>query len=118
MIQIAPQMKAYIAIEPIDFRKGIDSLVGLCKYVLDSDPFSGYLFLFTNKRKVGIKILVYDEQGFWLCYKRLSRGSMVWWPESLSERKYELSILELRSILMNIDPSGLKYQDFKKVLRP
>ncbi len=79
MIQITPQMRILLAVEPVDFRKGIDGLAGICRRVLKPDPFSGYAFVFRNKRGTAIKILVYDGQGFWLCHKRLSTGRFRWW---------------------------------------
>jgi transposase len=39
MIQIVPQMRILVAVEPVDFRNGIDGLVRLCKQKLGSDPF-------------------------------------------------------------------------------
>ena len=69
MIQITPQMRILLAVAPADFRKGIDGLAGVCRRVLGSDPFSGYVFVFRNRRATAIKILVYDGQGFWLCQK-------------------------------------------------
>jgi transposase len=80
MLQITPQMKILIAVEPADFRKGIDGLVRLCKDSLGQDPFAGAVFVFRNRRGTAIKALVYDGQGFWLCHKRLSEGRFGWWP--------------------------------------
>ena len=60
MIQISPQMRILVAVKPVDFRKGIDGLAGICRSVLKSDPFSGYVFVFRNRRGTAIKILVYD----------------------------------------------------------
>ncbi len=80
MIQIAPQMRILVAIEPADFRKGIDGLARLARDELASDPFSGWIFVFRNRKATAVKILVYDGQGFWLCYKRLSRGRFRFWP--------------------------------------
>ena len=54
-------------------RKGIDSLARLCQEKLQSDPFSGGLFVFRSRRGTSIRVLVYDGQGFWLAQKRLSR---------------------------------------------
>ena len=82
MLQITPQMKILVAVEPADFRKGIDGLVWLCKDTLGQDPFAGTVFVFRNRRGTAIKVLVYDGQGFWLCHKRLSEGRFRWWPSA------------------------------------
>jgi transposase len=97
MIQITPQMRILVAVEPADFRKGIDGLAGLCRSELDSDPFSGAVFVFRNRRRSAVKVLVYDGQGFWLCQKRLSIGRFRFWPEDSGGVKlleaHELSVL-------------------------
>lgn len=80
MIQITPQMHVVAAVEPVDFRRGIDGLARLCKDVLKHDPFNGWMFVFRNRSATALKILVYDGQGFWLCHKRLSSGRFRWWP--------------------------------------
>lgn len=82
MLQITPQMKILVAVEPADFRKVIDGLVRLCKESLGHDPFAGSVFVFRNRRGTAIKVLVYDGQGFWLCHKRLSEGRFRWWPSA------------------------------------
>ena len=61
MIQITPQMRVLVAIEPVDGRKGIDSLARLCQDKLQADPFSGCLFVFRSRRGTSIRILVYDS---------------------------------------------------------
>ena len=71
MIQITPQMRVVVAVEPADFRKGIDGLARLCKEALGHDPFGGWVFVFRNRRATAVKVLVYDGQGFWLCHKKL-----------------------------------------------
>ena len=50
MIQITPQMRILVAVEPVDFRKGIDGLAALCRQVLASDPLGGALFVFCSQR--------------------------------------------------------------------
>jgi transposase len=74
MLQITPQTRILVAVEPVDFRRGIDGLAGLCRALLSSDPFSGTVFVFTNRSRSALKLLYHDGQGFWLCHKRLSRG--------------------------------------------
>ena len=97
MIQVTPQMRVLVAIEPVDFRKGIDGLAQVCKAELSDDPFSGVVFVFGNKKRTAIKVLVYDGQGFWLCQKRLSRGRFQFWPHGTSAAKsleaHELQVL-------------------------
>ena len=82
MLQIAPQMKILVAVEPADFRRGIDDLARLCQESLQHDPFVGAVFVFRNRKATALKLLMYDGQGFWLCHKRLSRGRFPWWPSA------------------------------------
>jgi len=49
--------------EPVDFRKGIDGLAAICRQVLRADPFSGTCFVFGNRTRTAIKVLIYDGQG-------------------------------------------------------
>ena len=60
MIQVVPQLKILLSIEPVDFRKGVDALAALCQHHLAQDPFSGSLFVFRNRRGTALKLLVYD----------------------------------------------------------
>ena len=60
MIQITPQMKILVAIESVDFRRGIDGLAALCRSVLSSDPFSGTAFVFRSRSGKLVRVLVYD----------------------------------------------------------
>ncbi|HEY4378791.1 MAG TPA: IS66 family insertion sequence element accessory protein TnpB [Acidobacteriaceae bacterium] len=85
MLALTPQMRILVAVEAVDFRKGIDSLAELCRAKLDVDPFSGSVFVFRSRRATSIKILVYDGQGFWLATKRLSKGRFRWWPRGAGE---------------------------------
>jgi transposase len=53
-------MRILVAVEAVDGRKGIDSLAQLCQEKLQTDPFSGCLFVFRSRRGTAIRILVYD----------------------------------------------------------
>ena len=81
MLQVTPQMRVLVAVEPVDGRKGIDSLAQVCKEQLADDPFSGCLFVFRTRSGQTLKILAYDGNGFWMAQKRLSRGRFRWWPD-------------------------------------
>src|ERR1700732_142669 len=97
VIQITAQMRVLVAIERVDGRKGIDSLVRLCQEKLAEDPFSGCVFVFRSRSGTSIRLLSYDGQGYWLAQKRLSRGKFVWCPEGSGAAKsleaYEAQLL-------------------------
>jgi transposase len=102
MIQITPQMRILMCVDPIDFRKGIDGLAASCK-LLELDPFSGYLFVFRNKSGTSLKVITYDGQGFWCCHKRLSKGKFRWWPNA-DKPLHPLAAHELQALLWNKEP--------------
>jgi transposase len=114
MIQITPHMRILVAAAAVDFRKGIDGLIRLCRTVLSADPFSGTLFVFTNKSRQALRILVYDGQGFWMCHKRLSQGTFAW-PEG--DGSVCLCAQQLQMLLWNTDPRQIKLKPpWKKIL--
>jgi len=104
VIQITPQMRILLAVEPADFRKGIDGLAQLCRQRLQTDPLCGAMFVFSNRRRQALKILVYDGQGFWLCQKRLSQGRFGWWPQA-GNPTASLAAHQLQLLLWNGNPS-------------
>ena len=106
MIQITPQMRILLAVEPADFRKGIDGLAQLCRQRLRADPLSGAMFVFSNKRRKALKILVYDGQGFWLCQKRLSAGRFSWWPPNRGYASARVDVHQLQLLLWNGNPQS------------
>lgn len=104
MIQITPHMRIWVAVEPMDFRAGIDGLVAACRRRLQADPFSGALIVFRNRARTAIKVLVYDGQGFWMCHKRLSSGHFAFWPDAQTPTR-TLQACELQVLLMGGDPT-------------
>lgn len=113
MIQITPQMRIMIARTPVDFRKGIDGLAAVCRLKLESDPFSGTVFVFANKSRTALRLLIYDGQGFWLCHKRLSKGRFSW-----DFTRSTLSARELQQLVWNMDPRKLpETPDFRPLVK-
>jgi transposase len=98
-------MRILAAVEPVDFRRGIDGLSRVCREALRSDPFLGTVFLFRNRRATSIKLLVYDGQGFWLCHKRLSKGRFRFWPSG-GEGRRRLEAHQVQLLLSGGDPAA------------
>jgi transposase len=110
MLQLTPQSRVFVAIEPADFRRGIDGLAALCRQQLREDPFTGAIFVFRNRRGTALKLLCYDGQGFWLCQKRFSQGHLCWWPNS-AQASQRLSARELQILLWNGNPEDAGMAD-------
>lgn len=105
-MQLTPQMRILVCIEPADFRRGIDGLARMCRETLSADPMSGGVFVFRNRRATAIKILAYDGQGFWLCQKRLSQGKFRYWPSRNGSVKRQLLVHELQVLLAAGNPES------------
>ena len=105
MITITPQMRVLVAVEPVDFRAGIDGLAQRCRAILHEDPFQGTVFVFRSRSHTAIKLLIYDGQGFWLCHKRLSQGHFRYWPQAADGVVSERLAHEVQVLLSAGDPT-------------
>lgn len=118
MLQVTPHMRILVCMQPVDFRKGIDGMAAVCRNLLEQDPHSGTLFLFRNRTRCNIRILMYDGQGFWLCTKRLSKGKFCWWPESPAVSTH-IQSWDLQTLLGNGNPSMAAFgKDWRKIEKP
>ena len=105
MIQLWPQMRIFVFPEHVDFRNGIDGLIGIAKGRVKEDPFGGAIFLFCNRNRTAFKAVVYDGQGFWLFMKRLSEGKFKYWPKSQEDKNHvHLLSREISVLMWNGDP--------------
>ena len=110
MLQLSPQTRIFLAIEPVDFRKGIDGLAAVCRRALGANPLEGAVYVFRNRSGTALKILFYDGQGFWLCMKRLSQGRFHWWPHH-EGASVHLAARELQVLLWNGHPDQARMAD-------
>jgi transposase len=94
--------KIYLAVKPVDMRKSFNGLWSEASEQLKEDPFSGALFVFTNKRRDRIKVLYWDGSGVWICAKRLEKGRFTW-PNGSDSRKLSLTGQSLGMLLDRID---------------
>lgn len=102
MFGLGPATKIYIAIEPVDMRKGFDGLHGLVRDRLGQDPLSGHLFLFANRSRTRLKVLVWDGSGLWVCAKRLEKGRFLW-PAATGGNCLVMGSGELALLLNGLD---------------
>ena len=98
----------YFYRKPIDFRCGIDGLCLLISNKLKNNPCSGNIFIFRNKVNDRLKILYYENNGFWLLYRRLEQGKLKY-PE-IQDITMNITVQQLQWLL-----SGLEILDHKIV---
>jgi transposase len=63
-----------MATQPVDGRKGMDSLAAIARSVFGHDPFEGHLYIFFSKRCDRVRIVYWDRNGFAMWTKRLEKG--------------------------------------------
>lgn len=74
MVNLSSGSRYYLWREPVDMRKSFDGLQGLVTGQMGRDALSGEVFIFMNRRRDQVKMLVWDRSGFVIYYKRLERG--------------------------------------------
>jgi transposase len=117
MLALSPSQRILLAVHAVDFRKGIDGLIGLCRQQLGENPLLGTLFVFTNRRRTALKLLIYDGQGFYLILKRFSQGRLRWWPDG-SQPCHELAARELAILLWNGHPQQAAWAPLWRPVSP
>ncbi|SRR5690606_19998427 len=75
MLSLSSSCRYFIYRKQADMRKGFDGLSGLVRDGLGKDPLSGDVFIFFNRRRTQVKMLLWERDGFSIYYKRLERGS-------------------------------------------
>ena len=101
MIVPSSSFKIFLAMQPVDFRKGIDGLVNYVAENFDLDPFSGAFFVFRSKGRNKMKIVMWDGTGLVLIYKRIE-GKGFYWP-SLVDGTLSLTKAQFEALFEGID---------------
>ena len=78
MLKLSEHTPVFLACGDTDMRKSINGLSFLVQNSFELDPFEKALFVFCNKQRNRLKILTWDDNGFWLHLKRLERGRFKW----------------------------------------
>lgn len=113
MLTLPASVRIYVAADAVDLRRGFDGLAATTRSIIRQDPLSGHLFVFLNRRRNRIKLLVWDRTGYLLVYKRLERGTfhLPTEPEA-GQSHVELDAGDLALML-----EGVELRDAKRLKR-
>ena len=103
MFGLTTATRVFVAPGATDMRKGFDGLFGLVRDALGEDPLSGHLFLFANRDRTRVKVLVFDGSGLWVCSKRLEKGRFAWPKATEGQSRIAMRAEELTMLLSGID---------------
>lgn len=100
MILLPRSVRVYVATAPANLRQSFEGLSNQVRGVLSLDPLSGHVFLFLNRRRTQVKMLVFTRGGFTIVHKRLERGRFTF-PERVSSyaTRVEIDAHELAMLL-------------------
>lgn len=96
--------RIHLATEPVNLQLSIDGLCARVRGTLASDPLSGHLFVFYNRRRTALKCLYWDTGGFCVLYKRLSRGTLSL-PTVQGGKAQVLSATQFAALFEGVDVS-------------
>ena len=104
MLNLTPTTRVFVCLGDTDMRKSFDTLASIVCDSMKGDPLSGSLFAFCNRHKNRVKILYFDGSGYWVCAKRLEKGTFAW-PKigAGGTVSMEYSSTQLAMLLMGID---------------
>lgn len=108
MLPVLSRFNFYLCAQPTDMRKSFDGLSGLVTSAMARDPLSGDVYVFFNRRRDRLKLLVWDRTGFWIFYKRLERGTFQLPSHLANHTALEVPYDELMMIIEGIDLSSIK----------
>ena len=104
MMLLPRAVKVYFAAEPANLRRSFDGLSNEVRQTLRLDPLSGHVFIFLNRRRNQVKLLLWTRGGFTIVHKRLERGTFAFARELTGDAKcVPIDVHELGMLLEGID---------------
>ena len=108
MLSLPPTIRIWLSAQPADLRKSFDTLAALVRDGLRGDPLSGDIFVFRNKAADRIKLLVWEEDGYAIWYKRLEIGTFRFPAAGDDSPQIEIRAADLIMLLAGVDLSSVK----------
>lgn len=106
--------RIFLVAGPTEMRKSFNGLAGIVREKLGEDPMSRDRFLFCNRSKNRLKVLIYDEAGVWVLAKRLDRGTFAWPVADTSDVKVEYREEQLALLLRGFDAHELRPRRWRR----
>ncbi len=104
MLLLSRAVHVYVATAPCNLKKSFEGLTNEVRQVLAKDPLSGHVFVFLNRRKTQVKLLLWTRGGFTIVTKRLERGTFTFPARVTAEASsVEVDVHELSMLLEGID---------------
>jgi len=112
LLSFGGRVRVFLAAEPMDLRRGFDGLAAATRQIVQTDPLSGHVFAFVNRRRNRMKLLIWEPSGYWLLYKRLEKGrfNMPHAPRP-GQRHLVLGPADLMLMLEGIDLRGARRRE-------
>lgn len=107
MLSFSSKQRYFLYGPPTDMRKGFAGLSGLVRQHIKHELLSGDVFIFINRRRDRIKLLMWDVTGFALYYKQLERGTFEL-PQAAQGGTLELGWSDLAMLLEGIELKSAK----------
>jgi len=106
VILLPRSVRVYVATAPANLRQSFEGLSNLVRGVLALDPLSGHVFLFLNRRRTMVKMLLFTRGGFTIVHKRLERGRFTFPAQVVAgATRVEIDAHELSALLEGLEPS-------------
>ena len=108
MLSLPPTVRIWLSTRPADLRKSFDGLAALVRDGLRGDPLSGDIFVFRNKSADRIKLLLWEEDGYAIWYKRLEKGSYRFPVAAEGDAQVEVRAADLIMLLAGVDLASVR----------
>lgn len=110
MLHLSPSCTYYLYADHADMRKGFDSLCGIVTCQMSLNALNGSVFIFMNRRRTQVKLLLWEGDGFAIYYKRLEKGTYELPVISGSSATAVLDARQLQFILQGVSLKRIVYR--------